>query len=332
MGYTVISMKKRLLVILVVLVVAVAVGIFLTLTWATSPVASQPTGSDRFVVTKGQSITSIGEKLTSAGLIRHPILFRLAVTQQKLGQKIQAGSFLLDPSQNVWQIAQTLTEGTEDVWVTIPEGYRVEEIAETFAKAGLEAFDAEAFILQTKNQEGYLFPDTYLVPKLISTEEIIDLLNRTFEKKVRQDLSEEIASSQYSLEEAMIMASLVQREAGRDEQEMRHIAGVLWNRIAIDQGLGVDATLQYIAGFNQNTGKWWSTPDVSVKTSTSLYNTYKYVGLPPTPIANPGVAAIRSALNPQETDDYYYLHASDGTIHYAKNLAGHSSNIDRYLR
>ena len=324
-------MKKWLLVISLVLTLLCAFGMYSVFNWVMTPINIQKTESARFVVVKGESITSIGEKLATAGLIRHPVLFRLVVKQQNLGQKIQAGSFLLSPSQSVWQIAQTLTEGTEDVWVTIPEGYRAEEIAQTFADAGLEAFNINDFINLTKTQEGYLFPDTYLVPKLITTEEVISLLDRTFDRKVRQNLSAEIASSKYSLDKAMIMASLVQREAGKDEEEMRHVAGVLWNRVANNQGLGVDATLQYLTGYNENTGKWWSTPDISTKESTSPYNTYKYAGLPPAPIANPGVAAIRSALNPLKTDDFYYLHA-DGKIYYATNLAGHSSNIERYLR
>ena len=324
-------MKKWLLVISLVLTLLCAFGMYSVFNWVMTPINIQKTESARFVVVKGESITSIGEKLATAGLIRHPVLFRLVVKQQNLGQKIQAGSFLLSPSQNVWQIAQVLTQGTEDVWVTLPEGYRAEEIAQTFADAGLEAFNINDFINLTKTQEGYLFPDTYLVPKLITTEEVISLLDRTFDRKVRQNLSAEIASSKYSLDKAMIMASLVQREAGKDEEEMRHVAGVLWNRVANNQGLGVDATLQYLTGYNENTGKWWSTPDISTKESTSPYNTYKYAGLPPAPIANPGVAAIRSALNPLKTDDFYYLHA-DGKIYYATNLAGHSSNIERYLR
>jgi len=331
MRYTERSMKKLLILIPIVCAIVSLFGLFALYQWSTSPIDTQNAEQLRFVITKGESITAIGEKLTTAKLIRHPLLFRFAVQQQQLGQKIQAGSFLLSPAQNLWQIAETLTQGTEDVWVTIPEGYRVEEIAQTFSSAGLMEFNVNDFIAQAKDQEGYLFPDTYLVPKLITAPEVIKLLNRTFDQKVRQGLAEEIANSQHSLEDAIIMASLVQREAGKDEDEMKQVAGVLWNRIAINQGLGVDATLQYIDGYNEKTNKWWSTPDISTKESTSPYNTYKYAGLPPAPIANPGVAAIRSALDPLKTDNYYYLHA-EGKIYYAKDLAGHTANIQMYLR
>ncbi len=331
MRYTERSMKKLFLLVPIICAIVSLLGLYALFQWCMSPFDAQNTEETRFVITKGESITAIGEKLTTAKLIRHPLAFRFAVQQRQLGQKIQAGSFLLSPAQNLWQIAETLTQGTEDVWVTIPEGYRIEEIAQTFSSAGLEEFIVDDFIALAKGQEGYLFPDTYLVPKLITASEVIGLLNRTFDQKVRQGLAEEIANSQYSLEEAMIMASLVQREAGKDEDEMKQVAGVLWNRIAINQGLGVDATLQYIDGFDEKTGKWWSAPDISTKESTSPYNTYKFAGLPPAPIANPGVAAIRSALDPLVTDNYYYLHA-EGKIYYARDLAGHSSNIDRYLR
>ena len=325
-------MKKKAILIggILGIFVLLAAGLY-SVRWLTTPVAPATASSQRFVVTKGDSITSVGEKLYNAGLIKHPLLFRFAVWQQRLDTKIQAGSFLLAPDQSVWEIAQALTQGTEDVWVVIPEGLRVEEIARTFEQADLEAFDATEFISLAKTKEGYLFPDTYLVPKLITAPEVFALLTKTFDTKVTQGLADEIAASKYSLEQAVIMASLIQREAGKDPEEMRHVAGVLWNRIEAGQGLGVDATLQYIDGQDPGTGRWWTPPDIAVKSSTSPYNTYAFAGLPPGPIDNPGVAAIRAALNPIQTSDFYYLHA-DGQIYYARDLAGHTANIDRYLR
>ena len=296
-----------------------------------SPVDPSSQSEVRFVINRGQSVTSIGEKLTEAGLVKHPLAFRGIVYYSQLGTRIQAGSFILSPSQSVREIAQALTQGTEDVWVTIPEGYRVEEVAETFAKAGLEDFDVQEFITLAKTSEGYLFPDTYLVPRLITAQEVFALLQRTFDKKVREGSADAIAQSEIDLEDAVIMASLIQREAGKDTSEMRHISGVLWNRIRVGEGLGVDATLQYISGYDAKTGRWWEPPSVAVKESTSPYNTYKYAGLPPAPIANPGVAAILAALDPLETDDFYYIHAG-GKIYFAKDLAGHNANINAYLR
>lgn len=324
-------MKKWLALIIVSFFALFLIGLYFFYQWLTLPINPQNTIAKRFVINRGESITSIGEKLTQEQLIRHPLLFRLAVQQQGLGQSIQAGSYLLSPAQNLWQVVDALTEGTEDIWVTIPEGLRSEEIAQLFLDSGLDEFDQAEFMNLAKPQEGFLFPDTYLVPKMITATEVFNLLSRTFDQKVRQGLAQEIGTSEYSLEEAVIMASLIQREAGNDEEEMKHVAGVLWNRIESNQGLGVDATLQYISGYDEASGKWWSTPDINIKDSNSPYNTYKFAGLPPTPIANPGVAAIRSALNPMSTEDYYYLHA-DGKIYYARDLAGHLSNIDRYLR
>lgn len=322
------------IVVPLVVFVLFLVGIFVAVAgfyWATGPMDTSTTETSRFVITRGESTTRIGQELTDAGYIRHPLVFRLAVRQLGLGDKIQAGSFLLSPSQDIWSIAKTLTEGTEDVWVTIPEGYRVEEVAQAFANVDLSEFDSDEFIALAQDKEGYLFPDTYLVPKLITAPDVFDLLTRTFDQKVTKGLADEIAASKYPFDQAMVMASLIQRESGKDPEEMRHVAGVLWNRVAAGQGLGVDATLQYIAGYDQNTERWWAAPDISIKNSNSPYNTYKFAGLPPAPIANPGIDAIKAALNPLATSDYFYLHAG-GMIYYARDLAGHTRNIEQYLR
>jgi len=297
-----------------------------------SPTNSQSTQTQRFVVKRSESVNQIAERLTEAKLIKHPLVFRLVVWRNGLDKKIQAGSFELCPSMSVYQIAERLTQGVDDLWLTFPEGLRVEEMADLVSEqVGLDEFDKADFLDQAKVKEGYLFPDTYLVPKTIGATDLLILLTNTFEQKVEKGLAEQLTASPKSLAEIITMASLVQREAGSDEEEMAHIAGILWNRIAAGQGLAVDCTLQYLAGYNQELDSWWSPPAASLKTSNSQFNTYKFAGLPPTPIANPGLAAIKASLNPLTTDDFYYLH-SEGKVYYAKTLAEHNANVQKYLK
>jgi UPF0755 protein len=175
-----------------------------------------------------------------------------------------------------------------------------------------------------------LFPDTYLVSRQASTASLVSLLENTFQTKIESGLAEEIAASPHSLTDALTMASLVQRESSSDS-EMPAVAGVLWNRVELGMPLGVDATLQYIAGYDSATQRWWTPPNVAVKDSTSLFNTYKYAGLPPAPIANPGLAAVRAALQPEPSEYLFYIHADD-QIYFGRTLEEHNQNINRYLR
>jgi UPF0755 protein len=293
------------------------------------PVNPSQTETVRFVIPKNQTATVIGERLAAAGLIRNPLVFTLWVRAQGMSNAIQAGSFDLSTAMTMPDIAQELTQGTQDTWITIREGWRVEEIAEYLAEQDLDEFDADAFIALAKPQEGKLFPDTYLIPREMETAAIVSLLTTTFDQKLATQLAAETEASTRDFAEVLVMASLVQRE-GRDADQMKHIAGILWNRIRIGMALQVDATLQYVKG---NSDKWWPTPLSADKQLVSPYNTYLNPGLPPTPISNPGIDALRAALDPLEVDDLYYLHdPSTGKMYTAESLDQHNANINRYLR
>ncbi|MFZ1721146.1 MAG: endolytic transglycosylase MltG [Microgenomates group bacterium] len=284
-----------------------------------------------FVIPKGQSVSLIAERLHEQGLITHPLLFRLVVKYQGIESKLQAGSFEISPSQSLLEIATALTQGTEDIWVTLLEGWRTEEVAEYLSSQELQFFEQDEFLILAQDTPGRLFPDTYLVPREITATQLHNLLVSTFESKVIEDLESEIANNPRDFEDILIMASLVEREA-RDYEQMRHVAGILWNRIDIGMALQVDATLQYARGFDAQNDSWWSPPRVSDKTSTSPYNTYQTVGLPPGPISNPGLNAIKATLDPIASNDLFYLHARTGEMYYAESLPEHNANIDRYLR
>lgn len=327
-------MSRLIKLVLVIggLLVMAGIGGALYLWSNLQPVNSAHQTKVRFVVNPGQSTTSIAQKLSQEGLIRHPLLFRIEVRRRGWDSKLQAGSFELSPAMTLNQIIGELTTGAEDIWIVIPEGQRREEIADNLAAmTELASFDKQEFLSLTASSEGKLFPDSYLVPKQATASTIVSLLQRTFKQKIETGLAKELAASKHTQDEIIIMASLLEREA-RTYEQMRLVAGILWRRIDVGMPLQVDATLQYARGYSAQDSTWWPTPTSADRQRSGSYNTYSKLGLPPGPIANPGVDAIKAALNPQISDYLFYIHDSRGEIHPAKTLDEHNRNIEKYLR
>lgn len=309
-------------------IVFIILGIYIVSLF--KPIDANSTLEKQFVIPKGQSISKIGLRLEEEELIRSNLAFKLIVKKEKLENKIQAGSFKLSPNMNLLEIANSLTTGTEDQWVTLQEGWRKEEIAESMVRQGFEYFDKDEFLELTQYDEGKLFPDTYLVPQQINAQQFYNLLIDTFDKKI-SELDEEVQNSDRSLEEIITMASIVERE-GKGYQNLRYIAGILWNRIEINMPLQADATLQYANGYSQVQQTWWKEPLTSDKEVDSSYNTYKNTGLPPGPISNPGLDALKATLNPIKSDYLYYIHDKSGVGHYSTSYERHLENVNKYLR
>lgn len=285
----------------------IALGIYLAI--LISP-ASKSNISQSFEITKGQSVRSVADSLKAAGLIRSPLYFRLLVRQQKL--TIQAGVFQLSPSSTATEIAQTLTKGLAiDQKITIPEGYRSEQIAET---AGLPIKD---FLQASKGLEGQLFPDTYYVKEGITAPELVKIMHDNFLKKAGTvDKS------------TLILASLVERET-KGDAEKPIVAGILKKRLAAGWALELDATVQYFLG---KPGNWWPNTTLLDRKLSSPYNTYTHQGLPPAPIGNPGLASIQAVQNAKDSPYWFYLHDRDSNIRYASTLEEHNQNIAKYIR
>lgn len=278
-----------------------------------------------FVVDKGKGVRELANELKTARLIRDPVVFFLLVKQLGLDNKIQAGDFRLSPSMSATAIAENLTHGTLDIWITIPEGQRAEEIAATL-KAKVPSY-TDDWRGKLNLEEGYLFPDTYLIPRSADINFIVSLLKNTFQTRYATIPP---TTTKLSQEEIVTLASLIEREAITDA-EKPIIAGILMNRLNAGMPLQVDATIQYAKGQNPVTKKWWAPVKLAeYKSVESPYNTYLNTGLPPGPIANPGLEALKAAANPANTDFVYYLHDKKGVIHYAKTLEGHNANISKY--
>lgn len=276
-----------------------------------------------FVVQPGSNVRTIAKKLKDQGLLKNELIFLLLVKKENLERKIQAGDFKLSPSMTPLQIAKTLTQNPLDIWITVPEGKRAEEIAEILELHFPQYnFSWKQALIQ---HEGYLFPDTYLIPREATVEDIIAIMRKNFDDKYR---SINTINTSLSREKIVIIASLIEREA-RHPQDLRLVSSVIHNRLAIGMALQVDATIQYAKG-KQN-GKWWSPITVADYTSViSPYNTYLHPGLPPGPISNPGLAALQAAANPANTDYLYYITDKNGINRYARTNDQHNENIKKY--
>lgn len=306
-------MIKNLLIFTVALI-TFTLGSLLWIKDRVKPVSTDSQKID-FLISKGSSVSQIGNNLEKSGLIKNAIVFKFFVQATSSQNKIQAGEFQLSPNMTMFNILDTLKKGPAELWVTIPEGLRHDEIADRFTK-GLskdEVFKAE-FIKLAQPLEGYLFPDTYLFPKDVAATKIVDKMKSTFTKKVDADITLD----------QLIMASIIERET-KGNLEKPVVAGILFKRLANDWPLQVDASIQYAKGD-------WKPILISDKNLNSRYNTYKFQGLPPGPISNPGLASLQAAMNPEESEYWYYIHDDSGKIHYAKNIDEHNKNINTYLR
>jgi UPF0755 protein len=297
---------------------------------ALQPVDPQSDVTVQFVIPKGQSVARITERLQEEGLIKYSLALRYLIWRNDLSSKIQAGTFELSPAETPEEIMRKLTTGTNDIWVTIPEGKRMEEVVEYFSD--FSEFDKEEFLELAQGDEGYLFPDTYLFPALADAKTVHTQLRSTFDKVVKENqLDAKAKKSGATLEKAVIMASILEREA-RTLEDMKIVAGILYNRLQSGMPLQVDATMQYAKGVNAKTGQWWDQPLAADKEIDSPYNTYKVNGLPPGPISNPGLNALKAAVEPTASDYVFYITDNNGRMHYAETYDEHLKNVNLYLR
>lgn len=221
-------------------------------------------------------------------------------------------------------------------YVNIPAGLRKEEVADIYAKVlawndqDRKDFLNESSATQT-DLEGYYFPSTYVLPIDASGEEVKDKMIETFNKNVvgsNVSGTSVLSKDKVNIDTALKVASLIQREAA-GKHDMNLISGIIWNRIWNGMSLDIDATLQYAKGTET---KWWPIVASADKQIASPYNTYKTVGLPPTPISNPSLAAIQAAYNPEKTSCLFYFHDSNRVIHCAATYAEHKKGIAQYLK
>ena len=321
--------RKNLLLLIFLLTSLSSVCIFLS-----RPVNKDSTKKIEFVIEPGESLDQIVYKLHEKELIRSSVIAKINILSKGISRKIQAGYFYFSQSQNLSEITNGLTHSSsKQIWITIPEGLRREEIAnlidEEFSNLGEENhFSPQEFIYLTKEEEGQLFPDTYAFDIKITTGEIVNILNQEFQSKTE---SIEFPTERDDL---IILASILERETQKVE-EMPIIAGILIKRLNANWPLQIDATVQYALSSEECTQpdcEWWPSNlnwgDLQIN---SPYNTYRNQGLPPAPICNPGLQSLKAVINPEQSDYWFYLHGSDQIVHFAETLQEHQENICLYL-
>jgi len=310
---------------------------------------SRSTDLVNFTVEEGSGAREISVNLEKAGIISNDFYFNFYIWRGGKAANLQAGEYELRSSMTIPEIVSILNRGEvklQGIKITIPEGYRTSQIEDLFISNGMPiqkselqeatgvsaslayeifGFDFLRDLPARATLDGFLFPDTYIFDEEPQLNDIVGKMLLNFDEKISDALRVKIKAMGKNLYEAVIMASLLEKEV-RTQEDMRVVSGVLWKRMEIGMALQVDATLVYITG--KKTGEITNDD----KLIDSPYNTYKYRGLPPTPIANPGLNAIQAAADPTESEYLYYLSTPQGETIFSKTLDEHNENKAKYLK
>jgi UPF0755 protein len=289
-----------------------------------------------FEIHPGMTLKQVSLELSKQGLIRSPKIFQAIAYIQHKEKKVMVGEFSLSPSMLPTDIILQITSGNTILYpVTIPEGYRITEIASLLHTLGLA--ERKVFMRQTQDKnlirslkiptdtlEGYLFPETYYFSKFTPETKIIQKMVETFrEHTLTPSLLKKAKKSTLSWHQIITMASLIEKEAGLDS-ERKIISSVFHNRLRKNMRLQTDPTVIYaIENFDGNIRK----RDLKID---SPYNTYRYKGLPPGPIASPGIKSIEAAISPIKSDHIYFVSRKDGSHHFSRTLIEHNRAVRKY--
>jgi UPF0755 protein len=289
------------------------------------------------LIPSGASGRAIAQLLAENKIVGSAFAFELLAGLKGERAGMRAGEFRFEAHRPMTAVLAQVVDGTGQtaVWVTIPEGFTAREIAQSLARASLgrpEAFEREFFGERlafdgalSANLEGYLFPETYLIPSGATPREIAAQMTGQFRAELPPDATALARHLHLTVAQVVTVASLVEREARADD-ERALMAGVYYNRLRRGMPLQVDATIEYT--FRRHK---------SVITAADLardspYNTYEHRGLPPTPIANPGRASLWAAFHPRPSPYLYYVAMGNGRSAFSRTLAEHNANVARYLK
>jgi len=281
-------------------------------------------------VEPGQDASTVAAELASLGVLKDPELLTRYLRYRGLDTGIEAGSYEVNGSMSPRDLAELLQRALASRYtLTIPEGWRREEVAEALAEFGL-GFTAADFLTasqtapprfveppgRTADLEGFLFPDTYRLDPRLTADEAVALMVETFEDRVGGELLAAFEAKGLTPYEAVILASIVERESAL-AAERPLIASVFFNRLALGILLQADPTVQYALG-RQPDGNWWKAPLTEADLRLdSPYNTYLYQGLPPGPIANPGLDSLQAVAHPADSAYLFFRAACDGSGRHA---------------
>lgn len=317
-------------------------------------------GSDaksiEITVVPGESVSELADVLEWTGVIKSSWLFKRYLSANGMDKKLQTGMFSLKTGMNIKSVALALNDPhIATAKVLFKEGENVEDYGSVLEKAGmmlstdfvnLAGYPAINYCLNKSlpkpidlsseydfllgkssciGLEGYLFPDTYYFGKDAKAENVIRKMLDNFNEKLNGDLRSEISRQKKTIHEIVTMASLIEAEA-REDKDRRMVSDVLWRRNDVGMGLELDSTVNYITGNSK--------PSVSLEETdiNSLYNTYKYRGLPPGPINSPSLSAILAAIYPEKNDYWFFLADKTGKVHFGRNFEEHIQLKYKYLK
>ena len=277
-------------------------------------------------ITEGATLSDIALQFEEQNLTRSAMWLKGFTLLFGRDENVFSGDYFFGKKRSVANIAWRITHGTfglDSIRITIPEGVTVAEMAAIFERR-FDKFESKTFIALARDEEGYLFPDTYLFLPNVKAVNIFQAMRRNFDTRI-MEVQEEIDAFGKPLSEVIIMASLLEEEA-RALISRRTIAGILWKRISIGMPLQVDATFLYINGKNT-----FNLTLEDLKTD-SPYNTYRYKGLPIGPITNPGLSSILAAVTPVMSDYLFYLSDYQSNLYYSRTFEEHKRKKALYLR
>jgi UPF0755 protein len=330
-------MKKLALFLLLCVVAAGAAGAWLYLR------INQPyrgfEGAEQFVeLPAGAGSRTIGDRLVQAGIVRDALSFRVGLYISGKGRRLQAGEYRFDRPLTPLEVIDKLARG--DVFVivmTFPEGLTMADMGKIFETHGLgpaaafvaaahDASPIKALDLAARDLEGYLFPETYPVPRRTTAPRLVGLMTDRFEHVFTQELREAAEARGFTVRQAVTLASIVEKETSRpDERPL--VAAVYENRLRIGMALQCDPTVIYAL---DRAGKYTGNLHHEDLAFDSPYNTYRYPGLPPGPIASPGRASLQAAVHPAQVDFLYFVSRNDGSHVFARTLDEHNRNVQKW--
>jgi UPF0755 protein len=330
-------MKTFILLLVLALVAAAGVGVTLYRR-TTEPFKGYAAAEQVVEIAPGSSTRAIGDALVAAGVVRNWVTFRAALWRTGAERTLQAGTYRFDSPMPATAVIEKIAKG--ETWVkriTFPEGLNVMEMARIFEQEGFGP--AKSFVDAARNPqpissvdpaardlEGYLFPETYSLSPRTTAVKLVHLMVARFEQLFTPELQQSAEAHGLTPRDAATLASIVEKETA-DPSERPMVAAVYLNRLKIGMGLQSDPTVIY--ALEQAGGYDGNLTRESLEFD-SPYNTYKYRGLPPGPIASPGLASLNAAAQPAEVDYLYFVSRNDGTHAFARTLAEHNENVRKF--
>ncbi|MGH9370819.1 MAG: endolytic transglycosylase MltG [Vicinamibacterales bacterium] len=331
-------MKRILLALLALSIGIIAVAAVWLLLGAEKPHKGYE-ASEQFVeIPPGAGPATIGRRLTQAGVVRDEISFRVALWRSGQARRLQAGEYRFDRPMSARQVIDTLARGEVFLRaVTFPEGLTIRQMSLIYQRAGLGT--AAEFVHASQDAtlihevdpaaqdlEGYLFPNTYTLPRTTSADQLVQKMVTAFRDALTPDIVDRAAARGLTARQLVALASLVEKETGKPE-ERSVVAAVYSNRLKVGMPMQADPTVIYAL---ERVGKYDGNLTRDDLRFDSAYNTYRYPGLPPGPIASPGQASLQAAADPADVPYIYFVSRNDGSHVFSTTLDEHNKNVFEY--